>query len=180
MIPPRYLTNQPEAVETRTLKDMRTNAPQHRNLEVHRPNKRWTLNFKNCNSTQTRRQRRGIATVELALVLPVMLILVLGTIEVCQRIFLRQSSLLVAYEGARLAARSITSSQEVKARCNEMLTQRRVTGGTVEIIPENLLALAPGELFTIRVTVPWASNSPTRFVLQDQGTVSVDVHMLRE
>lgn len=126
------------------------------------------------------RQRQGIATVELALVLPVMLVLVLGTIEVCQRIFLRQSSLLVAYEGARLAARSITSSEDVINRCSEMLTQRRVVGGTVEVIPENLLALAPGDLFTIRVTVPWASNSPTRFVLKDQGTVSVDVHMLRE
>lgn len=130
--------------------------------------------------SQPKRLRKGIATVELAMVLPVMLILVLGTIEVCQRIFLRQSSLLVAYEGARLAARSITSSQDVISRCNAMLEQRRVVGGQVEIIPENLLALAPGDLFTIRVTVPWASNSPTRFVLKDQGTVSVDVHMLRE
>lgn len=130
--------------------------------------------------TARRKSRNGIATVELALVLPVMLILVLGTIEVCHRIFLRQSSLLVAYEGARLAARSITSSQDVIARCNTMLEQRRVVGGTVQVIPENLLALAPGELFTIRVTVPWANNSPTRFVLRDQGTVSVDVHMLRE
>lgn len=130
--------------------------------------------------TPSRKSRNGIATVELALVLPVMLILVLGTIEVCHRIFLRQSSLLVAYEGARLAARSITSSQDVIARCNTMLEQRRVVGGTVQVIPENLLALAPGELFTIRVTVPWANNSPTRFVLRDQGTVSVDVHMLRE
>ena len=124
--------------------------------------------------------RSGIATVELAFVLPVMLILVLGTIEVCQRIFLRQSSLLVAYEGSRLAARSITSSQEVIARCNQMLTQRRIVGGSVQITPANLLALAPGQQFTVRVTVPWASNSPTRFVLKDQGTVSVEVHMLRE
>ena len=130
--------------------------------------------------TRRTKNRSGIATVELAFVLPVMLILVLGTIEVCQRIFLRQSSLLVAYEGSRLAARSITSSQEVISRCNQMLTQRRIVGGSVQITPENLLALAPGEQFTIRVTVPWASNSPTRFVLKDQGTVSVEVHMLRE
>ncbi len=125
-------------------------------------------------------RRSGIATVELAFVLPVMLILVLGTIEVCQRIFLRQSSLLVAYEGARLAARSITSTDDVKSRCYSMLEQRRVVGGNVEVIPENLLALAPGQQFQIRVTVPWASNSPTRFVLKDQGHVTVDVFMLRE
>ncbi len=124
--------------------------------------------------------RSGVATVELAIVLPVMLILVLGTIEVCQRIFLRQSALLVAYEGARLASRSITSSDDVTERCNTMLQQRRVVGGTVTITPENLLALAPGDQFQIRIIVPWGDNSPTRFVLRDQGSVTVDVFMLRE
>lgn len=155
-------------------------APEQQDHARRRPRLGLTDRLRSRLSRQHRSNRQGIATVELALVLPVMLVLVLGTIEVCQRIFLRQSSLLVAYEGARLAARSITSSQDVIGRCNEMLQQRRVVGGTVEVIPANLLALAPGDLFTIRVTVPWGSNSPTRFVLKDQGSVSVDVHMLRE
>jgi Flp pilus assembly protein TadG len=124
--------------------------------------------------------RNGVACIELALVLPVLLILVLGTIEVCQRIFLRQSAVIVAYEGARLAVRSTSSTAEVVARCETMLTQRRVVGGTVSISPDNLLAHPPGTQIQVHITIPWANNSPTQFVLQDQGTVSVDAFMLRE
>ena len=125
-------------------------------------------------------KRSGLASVELAFVLPVMLILVLGTIEVCQRIFLRQSAVIVAYEAARLAARSTSSNTDVAARCQTMLIQRRVVGAVVTITPVDLLLQPPGTQIRVRVEVPWASNSPTRFVLQDQGTISVDAYMLRE
>jgi len=124
--------------------------------------------------------RSGIACVEFAFVLPVLLILVLGTIEVCQRIFLRQSAVIVAYEGARLAARSTSSNADVLLRCQTMLTQRRVIGATVTVTPADMLSQPPGTQVRIRVEVPWANNSPTRFVLKDQGLVTVDAYMLRE
>ena len=129
---------------------------------------------------KAKRLNRGVATVELAFVLPVMLTLVLGTIEVCQRIFLRQSAVLVAYEGARLAARSTSSNTDITTRCQTLLTQRRVIGGTVTVTPADVLSQPPGTQVQVRITVPWASNSPTRFVLQDQGAVTVDAYMLRE
>ena len=124
--------------------------------------------------------RRGIACVELAIVLPVLLILVLGTIEVCQRIFLRQSAIIVAYEAARLATRNTSSNADVLQRCQSMLTQRRVVGGQVTITPIDLLAQPTGTLIRIQVEIPWANNSPTQFVLKDQGTVTFDAYMLRE
>jgi Flp pilus assembly protein TadG len=124
--------------------------------------------------------RRGVASVELAIVLPVMMILVLGTIEVCQRIFLRQSAVIVAYEGARFAVRSTSNSADLVQRCQTMLTQRRVVGGVVTVTPSDLLSQPPGTQIQINITIPWAANSPTRFVLQDQGSVSVNATMLRE
>jgi len=124
--------------------------------------------------------RGGLASVELAMVLPVMLILILGTIEVCQRIFLRQSAVIVAYEGARTAVRSTSSNSDVLARCQAMLTQRRVNGAVVTVTPIDLLKQPSGTQIRVRVEVPWALNSPTRFVLQDQGTIAVDAYMLRE
>jgi Flp pilus assembly protein TadG len=124
--------------------------------------------------------RTGIASVELALVLPVMMILVLGTIEICQRIFLRQSAAIVAYEAARMAARSTSSDADVIARCQSILTQRRVNNGVIRITPQNLLSQPRGTQIQISIEVPWASNSPTRFVLKDQGTVTVNAFMLRE
>ena len=130
--------------------------------------------------TKAKKFNRGVASVELAFVLPVMLILVLGTIEVCQRIFLRQSAVIVAYEGARTAVRSTSSNVDVSTRCLSMLTQRNVKGAVVTVTPADLLSQPSGTQIRVRVEVPWASNSPTRFVLQDQGTISVDAYMLRE
>jgi Flp pilus assembly protein TadG len=139
-----------------------------------------TTALKNQTSGERTSQRHGLASVELAFVLPVMLILVLGTIEVCQRIFLRQSAVIVAYEGARSAVRSTSSSTDVLTRCQAMLTQRHVKGAVVTVTPEDLLTQPSGTQIRVRIEVPWASNSPTRFVLQDQGTISVDAYMLRE
>ncbi len=138
------------------------------------------LMMKTNRITRTERQRSGIACVELAFVLPVLLILVLGTIEVCQRIFLRQSAVIVAYEAARLAVRSTSSNADVLQRCQTMLTQRRVNGGVITITPANLQAQAPGTQVQIHIEIPWANNSPSKFVLKDQGSVSVDAYMLRE
>ncbi len=137
--------------------------------------------MKSRRSKSTRQNcRTGAAAVELAIVLPVLLTLVLGTIEICQRIFLRQSAVLVAYEGARLAVRTTTDNAAVSARCQQMLTQRRINGGIVTVTPSDLKSQPTGTQIRIRIEVPWASNSPTRFVLQDQGTVVVDAYMLRE
>lgn len=130
--------------------------------------------------TRRQRTRKGVVAVELAFVLPVLLVLVFGTIEICQRIFLRQSLVIAAYEGARLAARRNTTNAEVTDRCNTILQQRNVRGGSVTVTPSNILSISTGEAITISVTAPWASNSPTRFIISDQGNLSVQAVMLRE
>ncbi len=86
--------------------------------------------------------RQGVAAVELAFVLPVLLVLVFGTIEICQRIFLRQSLVIAAYEGARLAARRNTTNTQVIDRCNTILDQRNVRGGSVTVTPSNILSIS--------------------------------------
>ncbi len=134
---------------------------------------------------RTRRQapkhaRNAIASLEFAVVLPVMLIIVLGTIEVCQRIFIRQAAVIAAYEGARLAVRNTSSDSDVISRCQTLLTQQRVVGGSITLSPSNVQSLPTGTQIRVRVVVPWANNSPTRFVLQDQGSTTVDAFMLRE
>ncbi len=42
----------------------------------------------------------GTATVELAFTLPILLTVLMGTIEVCQMMYVRQTATIVAYEGA--------------------------------------------------------------------------------
>ncbi len=55
-------------------------------------------------------RRRGIATVEFAVIFPILLVMVLGTLEICQRLFSYQSATIAAYEGIRLAARSTSNA----------------------------------------------------------------------
>jgi len=121
-----------------------------------------------------------VATVELAIILPILLMLVFGTIEICQRIFLRQSAVIVAYEGARLAARGSSTNAEVVARCQQLLISRRVRNAIVTTQPSNFLQSPTGTELRVIITVPWADNSPTKVVVADQGTMAVSAFMLRE
>jgi Flp pilus assembly protein TadG len=131
-------------------------------------------------SRPSRQKRRGVASVEFAIVLPVLLILVFGTIEICQRIFLRQSMVIAAYEGARLAARRNSENSDVVARCSTLLQERRVAGAVVTVTPANLATLTTGTEVRVTITTPWSSNTPSRLVLRDQGTLTVQAVMLRE
>jgi Flp pilus assembly protein TadG len=124
--------------------------------------------------------RRGIAAVEFAVVFPILLLLVLGTVEVCQRLFLRQSATIAAYEGIRVAARKTSAASDVTERCNSILTDRRIKGATVTVTPSDFKNLASGTAIKLEINVPWDGNSVTRFVLKDHGTVSVTATMLRE
>ena len=125
-------------------------------------------------------ERSGLATTELAVCLPIFLVLVFGTIESCQRIFLRQSAVIVAYEGARLAARGSSTNAEVVARCESLLTSRRVRNAVIEVTPSNFNSASPGTEVSVRISVPWSDNTPTKVVLKDQGSLVVNSVMLRE
>ncbi len=124
--------------------------------------------------------RRGIATVEMAVVLPLLLILVLGTIEICQRLFLRQTAVVATYEGIRLAARKSSNPADIVNRCQSILANRRVTGATVTVSPATFKDISTGSPITVEIKVPWAANTATRFVLKDQGQITVKATMLRE
>ncbi len=81
--------------------------------------------------------RAGAAVVELAVLIPVLFTVAFGTLEVCNRMYLRQTASVAAYEGARLAARRTITQAQVESRCLDLLNGRRVVGGTVTITPGN-------------------------------------------
>lgn len=125
-------------------------------------------------------QRRGVATVEMAVILPVLLLIVFGTIELCTRLFIRQSAAVTAYEGARLAARRTVTSDRVLTRCQSLLAGRNIENAIVTIVPEDTSAVATGELIQVRVEVPWQGNTPSTFALPNAGSIVVTASMLRE
>lgn len=124
--------------------------------------------------------RDGVAAVEFAIVLPILLILVLGSVELCQRLYLRQSTTIAAYEGVRVAARKTSAAADVTKRCNSLLADRKITGATVIVTPADFKNLTTGATINVQIKVPWAANTVSRFVLKDTGNIVVNATMLRE
>lgn len=78
-------------------------------------------------------KRSGAAAVELAVSLPVLVLLLFGTIESCTMIFLQQSLEIAAYEGARVAILPKVSETDVRATINQILATRRVRDANVSL-----------------------------------------------
>ena len=112
-----------------------------------------------------RQNTRGVAAAELAVCLPIIVLLVIGTIEACSALFLKQALTVAAYEGVRTAIDENATSSSVQAACDQILADRRIKGATVALKPSNIAALKPGEFIDITVSAPCASNSlvPTTF-----------------
>jgi len=116
-----------------------------------------------CN---TRRSgRRGVAAAELAVCLPVVVLIVLATIESCSALFLKQSLTVAAYEGVRTAIEKGASSTTVQTNCNAILKDRKIQGSQVTVRPANIASLKAGDYINVTVSAPCNANSlvPTTF-----------------
>ena len=124
--------------------------------------------------------RSGAATVELAVLLPLLLFIVFGAIEITSRLFLRQTAAVTAYEGVRLAARRTVDAETVRARCLQLLEDRRVTGAEVLVTPANTAEVPTGGLIQVQVTIPYSGNTLAAMALSDEGSMQMTASMLRE
>lgn len=105
-----------------------------------------------------KRRRRGVAAAELAVCLPVMVLLVVGTIETSSMIFLKQSLTVAAYEGGRTAIIPAATSADVIATCQEILSDRRVNGASIDVSPDVESAVT-GDFIQVQVTAPCNQNT---------------------
>lgn len=127
-----------------------------------------------------RNDRSGAATVELAILLPLLVFIVFGSIEITSRLFLRQTAAVTAYEGVRLAARRTIDADSVRQRCLQILEDRRVSNATVEIAPASTAEVPTGGLIQVRIIIPYAGNTPMAATFPGGSTMQVTASMLRE
>lgn len=135
-----------------------------------------------------RRARRGGAAVEAAICFPVIIILMMGTLEICAGIFLKESLTLCAYEGVRAGIHRRSSAEDVMERVLEMLEDRQITipessDGSpqgIEIIPSDFSDLKALDPITVRIIAPTAGNSLYIFDSLVNRNVSASVTMVRE
>lgn len=129
----------------------------------------------------TRRQSgRGVAAAELAVCLPVVVLLVIATIEACSAVFLKQSLTVAAYEGVRTATVPGATASSIQTTCNQILTDRHVKGAKVSVTPTNFSTLKPGEYVDVTVTAPCASNSVVPLNFYRGKTMKANASMMIE
>ncbi len=111
-------------------------------------------------------KRRAVAAMETAVVLPLLVTLVFGAIEISNAVFLKQSLNMAAYEAAKVITAPGSNDTFARLRCQEVLNVRKVTSHTLTFSP-NVTALTPrGTQVTITVEAS-ASNlsyGPLRFM----------------
>ncbi len=124
--------------------------------------------------------RRGVAAVEFAVCLPVLVLLVFGSIEASSFIFLKQSLNVAAYEGIREAVRSGSNNANGDARAVNILTSRNVNDFGVSFPSGEASSLPRGTEVVIEVTAPTLTNSPLAGQFIPNRLVTARVVMLKE
>ncbi len=109
--------------------------------------------------TRQNQRRRGIAITELAVCLPVLLLISISVIELATLIFAKQALTIAAYEGAHRAVQPAATAADATAAAQAILDQRRITGAQITVTPANLAAVNIGDFFTVQVTAPAAPNT---------------------
>jgi len=118
--------------------------------------------------------------VELAVVLPVLLLLLLGTIEVCAAIHLQQSLDITAYESARTSLLPKATIHTVNAAADKFLLSRKTKGANVVVSPPNFETLPIGTVITITVSAPSQNNLPLSPFFFQNRTITSSCSMMKE
>jgi hypothetical protein len=124
-------------------------------------------------------EHRGLAVVELAICLPIVVLLLLSTIEACVMLQLKQSLSVTAYEGARVGILPGSTSELVTQQCQMLLDDRSINGYTIAMNPDPG-SLLVGEMFMVTVSADCVANSVLGGVFYQGSTMSESVVMRAE
>jgi Flp pilus assembly protein TadG len=130
-----------------------------------------------------RKNRRGAAVVEFAIVAPVFFLLVFGMIEYGRMVMVQQVLTNASREGARQAVLDGATSSSVQTAVTNYLTGASISGATVAINPPNPSSAGYGQGVTVTVSVPFNQVSwlPTpMFPVNRTKTLAASSVMRRE
>jgi Flp pilus assembly protein TadG len=125
-------------------------------------------------------KRRGVAAAELAVCLPIVVLMVIATIESCSALFLKQSLTASAYEGVRAAIKKGATAASVQTACNQILADRRIQSSQVTLTPASIATLKAGDFIDVTVSAPCSPNSPVPTTFFRGRTLSAKASMMIE
>jgi Flp pilus assembly protein TadG len=123
---------------------------------------------------------RGAVAVEMAVVLPLLILLIVGIVESTNLIYLKQSLTISAYEGVRAAITTSATTADVADRANQIIADRKVKGSSIAIIPADFQAAGYGTYISVKVSAAYGSNSLMPGWFFTGTTLSSEVKMMKE
>ena len=127
-----------------------------------------------------RRRRSGVAVVELAVCLPLLVVLLIATIEACVMLQLQQNVAVTAYEGARVGIIPGMDAATVEFQCQLLLDDRNINGYTITLDPVDPQTMNVGDEFTVTIDADCAANAIVGGMFFDGKTISESVVMRAE
>jgi Flp pilus assembly protein TadG len=122
--------------------------------------------------------RRGVTTVEFAIVLPVFLTLLIGLMEFVRISNLRHAADNAAYEAARHVMVPGAKASEAIALANDLLRRGGIRRATVTVTPSTIVESTTA--VTVRVSVPLTGNSWLPPKLTRSRTLAREATLLTE
>lgn len=105
------------------------------------------------------KSRRGVATVEFAVVAPLLLLLVFVVIEFGRMIMVQQILTNASREGARRAIVEAATVADVEAKVNDYLSRTSVSAATPSVSSGDLKKVGFGDPITVSVSVKYREAS---------------------
>lgn len=120
--------------------------------------------LKRSRRSRSNSNRRGGAVVEAALVIPLIILLTVATLDICDGIYLKKKAVIAAYEGARVAVGSDSSDESIRRAVADYLDSRNIN--YVDI----------NDVVTIAED-PTVTGDPTTLDKLDPVTVTVEIDL---
>jgi Flp pilus assembly protein TadG len=108
--------------------------------------------------TKFDRYRRGAAVVELAVSLPIIMVVLFGILEISNSVALRKSLVVAAYEGSLVAILPGATASDVQSVVTQVVSDRGVNIAQINVTPSDLVAAPKGSLITIDVVAEYDDN----------------------
>ncbi len=126
------------------------------------------------------RRRRAAAAVELAICMPVIMLLGFASLEGASMLFVREAAIQAAYEAAKGSAKPTGSQALGVTRAKEILSARKLQASSITFDPVNVDDLTPGTPFTVEVSIPGDSRSVTGIGPFKGLNIQAQITMLKE
>lgn len=128
------------------------------------------------------RRRRALALVEMALIMPLLILLTLGVLEYSWMFLKAQGITNAARAGARAGARIDADETSVENATHAAMTAAELSGSgyVLTLSPADLSTLDPGDPLTVTVTVTYANIDLGLPLIPTPTSLTATMTMARE